>query len=176
MFSTILVPTDGSDHALKATTIACDLAAKYGARVVLLHVLQEHDISEQAAHFAKVEHLDGAGQLSDDGLVLADIPHVYFSKPLGARGEAPRHAVSRGIAESVLSSAEKIARGHGVKLVDAVTTTGDPAEQILDVAAEEKAEGIVMGSRGLSNIKGALFGSVSHKVAHDAKCTCVTVT
>lgn len=35
----ILVPVDGSDHALKAITIACDLAEKYGGRVALLHVL-----------------------------------------------------------------------------------------------------------------------------------------
>ena len=33
-----------------------------------------------------------------------------------------------------------------------------------------------MGSRGLGNVTGALYGSVSHKVCHDADCTCITVT
>ncbi len=38
MIRTILVATDGSDHAKKALTLASDLAAKYGARLVLAHV------------------------------------------------------------------------------------------------------------------------------------------
>jgi nucleotide-binding universal stress UspA family protein len=33
-----------------------------------------------------------------------------------------------------------------------------------------------VGSRGLSDLKGAFFGSVSHKVCHQAHCTCITVT
>jgi len=39
MIKTILVATDGSDHAGKAVDLAADIAAKYGARLVLLHVL-----------------------------------------------------------------------------------------------------------------------------------------
>lgn len=34
---TVLVPTDFSDHAERATDYACELASKLGARVVLLH-------------------------------------------------------------------------------------------------------------------------------------------
>ena len=39
MLTTILVPTDGSDHAAKALALASDIAQKYGSKVVLLHVL-----------------------------------------------------------------------------------------------------------------------------------------
>lgn len=176
MFNTILVPTDGSDHAIKATAIAGDLAAKYDARIVLLHVAQEHDVPEAAAHYAKVENLDGAGQLPDDRVIPAGTPHAYISKPFGAPEAATRHAVSRAVAENILGSAEQIVRGQGARKVDTVSTTGDPADEILEIADEEHAEGIVMGSRGLGDIKGALFGSVSHKVSHEARCTCVTVT
>jgi nucleotide-binding universal stress UspA family protein len=35
---------------------------------------------------------------------------------------------------------------------------------------------IVLGSRGLSDIQGLMFGSTSHKVTHLASCSCVTVT
>lgn len=38
MFTTILHPTDGSEHARKALAVAADLAARYGAAVVVLHV------------------------------------------------------------------------------------------------------------------------------------------
>ena len=37
----ILVPIDGSDHALKALHIACDLAAKYKALIILLHIIRD---------------------------------------------------------------------------------------------------------------------------------------
>jgi len=40
MFKNILVPTDGSDKAIQAAGVAKDIAEKYGARVVLLHVMQ----------------------------------------------------------------------------------------------------------------------------------------
>lgn len=36
---TILVATDGSDHAIKAVDLTADLAAKYDLRIVLCHVL-----------------------------------------------------------------------------------------------------------------------------------------
>lgn len=39
--STVLVPMDGSDHAMKALHIACDLATKHGGRIALSNVLSE---------------------------------------------------------------------------------------------------------------------------------------
>ncbi len=36
MILNVLVPTDGSDHAGKAVTLAADIAEKYGARLVFL--------------------------------------------------------------------------------------------------------------------------------------------
>ena len=52
---------------------------------------------------------------------------------------------------------------------------GDPASTILRVAKGLDADMIVLGSRGLGDAKGLLLGSVSHKVAHFAECTCVSV-
>ena len=46
---------------------------------------------------------------------------------------------------------------------------------IAGLAQDRKADAIVMGSRGLSDIKGLFLGSVSHKVSHLAECTCITV-
>jgi nucleotide-binding universal stress UspA family protein len=37
MFTTILHPTDGSDHARRALAVAADLAKRYGATVVVVH-------------------------------------------------------------------------------------------------------------------------------------------
>ncbi len=43
---------------------------------------------------------------------------------------------------------------------------GDPAEGILERAAQQQATRIVMGRRGLSAIEGLLLGSVTQKVVH----------
>ena len=45
---------------------------------------------------------------------------------------------------------------------------GPAAEAIISVAAIRKSDLIVMGSRGMGSLKGAVFGSVSDKVSHDA--------
>ncbi|MBT4581371.1 MAG: universal stress protein, partial [Gammaproteobacteria bacterium] len=63
----------------------------------------------------------------------------------------------------------------GVKKVTSMITEGDPADVILNTAVNCKADMIILGSRGLSDFKGLLFGSVSHKVSGQADCTCVTV-
>jgi nucleotide-binding universal stress UspA family protein len=52
---------------------------------------------------------------------------------------------------------------------------GDPAKEILSVAAEEHADIIIMGRRGMGDLAGLLLGSVSHKVSHLAECACLTV-
>jgi nucleotide-binding universal stress UspA family protein len=40
MFSTILVATDGSEHARKAVNVAADLGRRYGARVTVVTVFE----------------------------------------------------------------------------------------------------------------------------------------
>ena len=46
--------------------------------------------------------------------------------------------------------------------------TGNIAKAILKVAAAEKSDIIIMGSRGLGLFKGALIGSVSQKVVEES--------
>jgi nucleotide-binding universal stress UspA family protein len=49
------------------------------------------------------------------------------------------------------------------------------AEAILAVAESQKADLIVLGSRGLGALGGMVFGSVSRKVGHHAKCAVMMV-
>jgi nucleotide-binding universal stress UspA family protein len=50
------------------------------------------------------------------------------------------------------------------------TAEGRAARAILDVAAEEGADLIVLGTRGRSDLTGLLLGSVTHKVMHLSRC------
>lgn len=52
---------------------------------------------------------------------------------------------------------------------------GDPAVEIIEIAEKEKADLIVVGSRGLGTIKGVFLGSVSQKVTYHAKCPVLIV-
>jgi len=47
---------------------------------------------------------------------------------------------------------------------------GDPATIIIQYAERGSYDHIIMGSRGVSELRGASIGSVSHKVIHLANC------
>lgn len=52
---------------------------------------------------------------------------------------------------------------------------GSPAEAIIEVARTRKSDVIVMGSRGLGRLAGALLGSTSQKVVSHAPCPVLIV-
>ena len=51
----------------------------------------------------------------------------------------------------------------------------NPGEGIVKIAEEEKAELVVMGTRGLGGVKRALTGSVSDHVVRNASMPVITV-
>lgn len=52
---------------------------------------------------------------------------------------------------------------------------GNPSNQIFETAEEEKVDLIVMGSHGHGFVAGALLGSVSQRVLHQADCPVLIV-
>jgi nucleotide-binding universal stress UspA family protein len=60
MFKKILVAVDGCSHARRVTEVAGDIAAKYGAKLVLLHVVGDGKVSAGLARMLEVEHLTEA--------------------------------------------------------------------------------------------------------------------
>ena len=56
-----------------------------------------------------------------------------------------------------------------------LVVTGYPAEEILKVAADRKADMIVMGTHGRTGIDRIIFGSVAEKVVTAAPCPVLTV-
>ncbi len=147
MIKHILVPLDGSDSAFKALELACDLADKYQAKLLLLHVVPNRELPESVRHFAELEGIEGP-------------PALVYEKV---------------VAKNVLESGAHKAQAKGLTSVAQLTEYGDPAKTIANVAARIQADTIVMGTRGLSDIAGLVMGSVAHKVGHLAECTVISV-
>ncbi len=47
---------------------------------------------------------------------------------------------------------------------------GDPADAILDVAEESKADLIIVGNKGMTGARRFLLGSVPNKISHHSPC------
>jgi nucleotide-binding universal stress UspA family protein len=176
MIKTVLVAVDGSDHAEKALDLAADLAAKYRARLVLLHVLMRDATPRQLSKLARPREL--TPEQRKELKRFAEEP--AFVAPVTGIGGAyiplpPPVDLLEPIGRQVLERAAETARKAGVKRVETALDGGDPATAILDRAKREKVDMIVLGSRGFGDLKGLLLGSVSHKVASHAHCTCITV-
>ena len=150
MIRKILVPIDGSTHAWKALDLAADMAQQHGARLIVLHVVQFEPLPDALRAFAQAERVS-------------------------VEEEEGRYIYARSLGDQLTRSGEARARDKGVSDVVGCTVDGKPAEQILELAGSEGVDMIVMGSRGLSDTKAFFLGSVSHKVANRATCTCVTV-
>ena len=81
-----------------------------------------------------------------------------------AYGVGPREDVN-----ATLEGAAGPAREAGVA-VNTHAREGDPADAILDVAEETKADLIVVGNKGMTGAKRFLLGSVPNKISHHAPC------
>ena len=68
-----------------------------------------------------------------------------------------------------LDAAVGMAKQEGVD-AEPYPREGDPADAILDVAEESKADLIVVGNKGMTGAKRFLLGSVPNKVSHHAPC------
>lgn len=175
MFNHILVAVDGSAHAKRAVDTAARLAKKVDAKLLsICHTLGTGPIPPELAHMAEVEHLApehrpvGAQNVENVLGNLAAIERVGESSEIG-------YDLRIAIGRKILDQASQTAVRLGAPAVETVLLEGQAVPQILGLADKLDANLIVMGSRGLSELKGLLMGSVSHKICQLAKCPCLTV-
>lgn len=146
MFKKILCAVDGSEHALRAARLACELAVKHGGTLTFLTVTKPFKVTDEVRRYMEVEHLAGE----------------------------PQYVLDR-YTEDVVQKAKDAARDSGLSDVKVEVKEGQPARTIVRVAEQGKYDSIVLGSRGLGDIGSLLLGSVAHKVSSLADCTVVTV-
>lgn len=174
MFSKLLCPTDGSEHSAKALDLAIDLAKKYDASLMIMHVPHRSGNIDALQRFAEVEGLSQHVNTEIKRLQSMD-PRLDLATGSAFQdsGISPRLLVEVG--QHILDGARGVAQQNGLENIDTRLQSGDPADSILRCIEEENIDCVVMGSRGLSDLKGVFLGSVSHKIANQAPCTCITV-
>jgi nucleotide-binding universal stress UspA family protein len=158
MIQRILVPVDGSESSQRAILFACDIAAKFGASVTFLHVLQS---------------LLPRNQLKEYLNTLETAKNPDRAEIESIRNTLAKSGEKYGV--QLLENAETLAKGKNVEQVSTVLRDGDPAEEILHIAEVGRHDIIIMGRRGHGPIRSLLVGSVSNKVAGLAPCTVVSV-
>ena len=109
-------------------------------------------------------------------LVHVVMRQIYAINPPEA-GVLAGTAIVRELEEdgkAILAKGEETAKAKGIP-VETRLKQGVPAEELLRAAVDEKADLIVLGSRGLSQVRAFFLGSVSDKVSHHAKCPALIV-
>jgi len=140
VFKGVLVATDGSEPSQRAVARAAQLASVEGQPLYILNVIRDMQFPQALSRMAEVERLVGT-----------------------------RTDVLNYVAQKILSEAKQDAKKKGAKTVEVMTASGDPATQIVDAARAKGVDLIVMGTRGLGGVAGALLGSVSRKVSNIAE-------
>ena len=84
------------------------------------------------------------------------------------------HGLHTSTGNQVVEKASEIVSRTGGDVRTTEVLDGSPAREIVRRAEDSGADWIVMGRRGLGNVKGLLMGSVSNKVAHMTSVTLVT--
>lgn len=145
-YKNIMVPYDGSVHAKKALSQACDLAlAGDGTKVYIASIC---NMISAMSNFDQVSIAEGCltTKLSKD---LED-------------------QCKHDLAEAVASVPEGV--NH-----EELFEIGSPGPALLELADDHKIDLIVMGSRGLGPLKGIFMGSVSSYMVSRSKCPVLIV-
>jgi nucleotide-binding universal stress UspA family protein len=154
----ILVPLDYSGDAHGALQWAASLAERYGARLILLHVISEAE--EEASPLGRKLSLPSTSSYE------ALRPGMWLKHPIGVDLRLKARAALH------LYAYKHLKRGIPVHVKVVV---GKPAAEILRLAQEEKVDLIVMGTHGRTGWRRVLLGSVAEAVARDAPCAVFTV-
>ncbi|HEY9040158.1 MAG TPA: universal stress protein [Roseovarius sp.] len=174
MFSKILVAYDGSDNARRALDVASELSKKLGADLFIVHVLMHGRPADELVRMAEVEHLVERAHVKTTPGVDYVSGRTYDLLGGGGTNDQTIWVIS-AIGDQLVSYAKNRSEELGARGVKTSVQIGDYADEILEAAKQQKADMIVVGSRGLGKIRETVLGSVSQKVLHNADQTVVTV-
>ncbi len=148
MFKNILVAVDGSDSSNRALEAAAELAASSGGKLHILHVVREMQVPLNPGLMEAYEQM-----------------------------QRQRQEVLTSAGEHLINQAKRAVEAKGLDgdKVETDIGAGDPASAVVDYAAKNKADLIVLGSRGHGKFESLLLGSVSRKVSNTTKTNCLII-
>jgi nucleotide-binding universal stress UspA family protein len=139
-FGKVVVAFDGSNDSLKAIKLAGSLASKYESNVIIVHVYSSPAIGFSAA----------------SGIPIPDYRDIEE-----ARKEAAKKVLSKGL---------QLASEEGIKATGELIEASSVVEALVEYAEDEKADLIVVGTRGMTGFKKLVLGSVSSGLVNHAPC------
>jgi len=145
-FKNILLTTDFSSNSAVARPYAVDLAKKYGAKLHLLHIFED------------------AGYYHDAGM-NEGVPFVPMEWIEKAQTERKR---------KLNELAAAIEAEDGVK-ADATIRVGSAPNEIIDFAAENNIDCMVISTHGKTGLAHFIFGSIAEKIVRMSPCPVLTI-
>ena len=161
LYTHILVPTDFSAAAQQALTFGFEEAIQHKARLTLLHVMHRHAKTE--VYYIKGAPRRHMGFEADSG---GRLPSDPLAEPTTIR---------RDYEEETLEHLRQLVPSTFTGSWQAQIGIGDPADAIVQAAADLPADLIVMGTHGRTGLQHVLLGSVAEKVVRHASCPVLTV-
>jgi nucleotide-binding universal stress UspA family protein len=138
MISKILIATDGSETALKASRYAVDLAKQLRASITVLAVIDNRSL------------------------------YGYYTVPPEATAMNIAETMEdflREMAKKDVAKVKKLCAKKGVSC-RVIISTGHPSEEIIKEGERTKSNLIILGSHGKSTLAAVFLGSVTYGVIH----------
>ena len=157
MIHHVLVPTDGSENAERAVRFSAQVAdRRHQAEVTVVYV---------HLHVPPTAHQDASGLE----------PEQQEVQPLHEEPDNEELVHAREIVDRAVVEIKSLVTSPDVTVTGRVMVDDRVDNGVLRVADEISADIIVMGTRGLSTLRGAIMGSVSHALIEKATCPVLIV-
>lgn len=157
----ILVPLDGSDLATQALPYAEEIAMGSNAKLILLQVVETRKSLVAVPNTAGV---------TNAGAIVGSVSFGTIS----SLGEEIVHNQAMDRAKQNMDSLAMSLHYRKVQ-AESDIDTGDPAIRIIDYAASNAIDLIVMSTHGRTGVRRWTYGSVAQKVLQAAPCPVLIV-
>jgi len=146
IIKTVITPIDFSDNAGLVVESAAYMAGTFGATLHIIFIVQNFE--DYSGFFVP----------------QMNVPNIENELYVGAQEQMETFCKEHG---------DYFAKA-GIAMIKKVMV-GDVSEKIVEYAAEEGGDMIVMGTHGYKGLERIMFGSVADKVVKSAPCPVMTI-